>query len=61
MSAFVVQSAELHAEQVLADRLVVTLSPPGAEVFAAALARPAQVNQRLADALARQAGFSWLD
>ena len=61
VSAFVVQAAELHAEQVLADRLVIALGAPAAEVFAAALQRPAQVNDRLADALARPAGFSWLD
>ncbi len=60
VSAFVVQAAELHAEQVLADRLVIALGAPAAEVFAAALQRPAQVNERLADALVRPAGFSWL-
>ncbi|PZS37080.1 MAG: DUF1778 domain-containing protein [Pseudonocardiales bacterium] len=61
VSAFVLQSAELHAEQVLADRLVITLGAPTAEAFATALQRPAQVNERLTAALARPAGFSWLD
>ncbi len=61
VSAFVLQSAELHAEQILADRLVITLGTPAAEAFATALQRPAEVNERLAAALARPAGFSWLD
>ncbi len=61
VTAFVLQSAELHAEQVLADRMVVTLSPAAATAFAAALERPAEVNTRLATALARPATFSWLD
>lgn len=61
VSAFVLQSAELRAEQVLADRLIITLGAPAAEAFATALQQPAQVNDRLAAALARPAGFSWLD
>ena len=61
VSAFVLQSAELRAEQVLADRLIITLGAPAAEAFATALQQPAQVNDRLAAALARPAGFSWLN
>ncbi len=61
VSAFVLQSAELHAEQVLADRAVITLGDTAAQAFATALRRPAEVNERLATALARPAGFSWLD
>lgn len=61
VTAFVLQSAELHAEQVLADRMVITLSPLAAAAFAGALERPAEVNERLATALARPATFSWLD
>lgn len=61
VSAFVLQSAELHAEQILADRMVIALSPEAARKFADALQRPAQVNERLAKVLTRPAGFSWLD
>ena len=61
VSAFVLQSAELHAEQVLADRPVITLDATAAAAFAIALQRPAEVNQRLGAATARPAGFAWLD
>jgi uncharacterized protein (DUF1778 family) len=59
--AFVLQAAEQRAAEVLAERAVVTLSPEAAEVFAEALARPAMVNDRLAEALQRPRTFSWLE
>lgn len=61
VTAFVMQSAELHAEQVLADRRLIALSAPAAAAFTEALQRPAQVNERLAAALQRPVSFSWLD
>lgn len=61
VTAFVLQSAELRAEQILADRTVVTLGPAAAELFSAALNRPAEVNERLAEALDRPSRFTWLD
>ncbi len=61
VTAFVIESAEMHAEQVLADRMIIALSSSAAEVFAEALQQPAQANDRLAAALQRPASFSWLD
>lgn len=61
VSAFMLQSAESRAEEILADRLVITLSPDAAQRFAAALNKPAAVNDRLARALQRPSKFSWLD
>ena len=61
LSAFVLQAAALHAEEVLAERSVVALSPQAAEAFSEALAQPASVNQRLAAALERPREFRWVD
>jgi uncharacterized protein (DUF1778 family) len=61
LSAFVLQAAALHAEEVLAERSVIALSPQAAQAFSEALARPASVNQRLAAALDRSRGFRWVD
>lgn len=61
VSAFVVQSAAVQAASVLADRQVIDLDPAAAQAFTKALEEPATVNKRLADALARPRGFSWLD
>lgn len=61
VSAFVVQAAASRAEEVLAERTSVRLSPEAAEAFNQALARPAQVNERLEQALGRARKFSWLD
>jgi uncharacterized protein (DUF1778 family) len=61
VSSFVLQAAELRAEEVLAERAMITLSPASAKAFAEALARPAAVNERLAEALRRPKKFSWLD
>lgn len=61
VTAFVLQAANRAADDVLAERQTIRLSPDAAAAFAEALDRPAQVNERLAKALQRQAKFSWLD
>ncbi len=61
VSAFVLQAAEMRADQVLLDRETIRLSPRAAAAFANALAEPATVNERLAKALARPRGFTWAD
>lgn len=61
VSAFVVQAAASRAEEVLAERSGVRLSPQAATAFSRALEQPAEVNDRLAQALRRKRAFSWLD
>lgn len=61
VSAFILQAAAARAEEVLAERPSIQLSPHAAAAFAEALARPAQVNERLAAALNRPRNFTWLD
>lgn len=61
LSAFVLQAAHKQADAVLAERDVIHLSPAAAAAFEDALNRPAQVNDRLAQALARPVKFEWLD
>ncbi|MGA9316038.1 MAG: DUF1778 domain-containing protein [Solirubrobacteraceae bacterium] len=61
VSAFVLQAAATRAEEVLAERGSIALSPSAAKAFSEALERPAQVNERLAGALSRPRGFAWLD
>jgi uncharacterized protein (DUF1778 family) len=61
VSAFVVQSAAMRAEEVLAERQTIRLSESAAAAFSHALERPATVNERLADALRRPRKFRWLD
>jgi uncharacterized protein (DUF1778 family) len=61
VSAFVVQAAAHRAEEVLAERSSIRLSPQAAAAFSRALERPAEVNDRLAQALRRRRKFSWLD
>jgi uncharacterized protein (DUF1778 family) len=61
VTAFVLQAANRAADDVLAERQTIHLSPDAATTFAEALSRPAEVNQRLATALKRGAKFSWLD
>jgi uncharacterized protein (DUF1778 family) len=61
LSAFVLQAAAARAEEILAERHTIRLSPGAAEAFEQALQRPAQANQRLADALSRPRKFTWLD
>jgi uncharacterized protein (DUF1778 family) len=61
VSAFVLQAAAFRAEEILAERTSIRLSPEAAAAFSEALERPAEVNERLADALRRKRAFSWLD
>jgi len=61
VSAFVVQSAASRAEQVLAERQLIVLSPSAAAAFSDALERPGEVSQRLGAALRRPRKFRWLD
>ena len=61
VSAFVVQAAASKAEEVLAERSSIRLTPQAAAAFSQALAQPAEVNDRLARALHRKRKFSWLD
>lgn len=61
VSAFVVQSAAMRAEEVLAERQTIRLSESAAVAFTLALEQPATVNDRLADALRRPRKFRWLD
>jgi uncharacterized protein (DUF1778 family) len=61
VSAFVLRAAALRAEEILADRTVIRLSPQGAATLDEALARPAAINERLAAALERPRGFTWVD
>jgi uncharacterized protein (DUF1778 family) len=61
VSAFVVQAAASRAEEILAERSSIRLSPDAAAAFNEALERPADVNERLAQALRRKRTFSWVD
>jgi uncharacterized protein (DUF1778 family) len=61
LSAFVLQAAAARAEEILAERRTIRLSPRAAEAFDEALKQPAQANRRLADALRRPRKFTWLD
>jgi uncharacterized protein (DUF1778 family) len=61
VSAFVLQAAQERAEQVLAERELVRLSPRAAQIFSEALSRPAEVNNQLLDTLQRPMKISWLD
>jgi uncharacterized protein (DUF1778 family) len=61
VSAFVLQAAAARAEEVLAERQRIRLSPEAAAAFGGALAGPSQVNERLAAALERPRKFTWLD
>ena len=61
VSAFVLRAAQIHAEDILAERQVIHLSRRASEVLAEALERPGAVNDRLAAALRRPRKFEWLD
>jgi uncharacterized protein (DUF1778 family) len=61
VSAFVVQAAATKAEEILAERSSIRLSRDAAVAFSEALERPAEVNDRLGQALRRTRRFSWLD
>jgi Protein of unknown function (DUF1778) len=51
----------LKAEEVLAERSGIRLSPQAAAAFSQALEQPVEVNDRLTRALRRERKFSWLD
>ena len=55
LSAFVVHAAAFKAQEVLAERFSIRLCAAAATAFTEALKRPAEVNERLARALASQA------
>jgi uncharacterized protein (DUF1778 family) len=61
VTAFVLQAAKRAADDLLAERQAIHLSPDAAAAFTEALNRPARVNERLAKALRRPGKFSWLD
>lgn len=61
VTAFVLQAARRAADDVLAERQTIHLSPHAAATITEALNRPAQVNERLAAALQRPAKFTWLN
>ena len=61
VSAFVLQAASNAADNVLAERQTIHLSPDAAAAFAEALNHPARVNERLTAALKRPAKFTWFD
>lgn len=61
LPSFVLQAAAQRAEEVLAERATIRLSPTAAAAFTKALSAPPQSNERLADALDRPAGFVWTD
>lgn len=61
VSAFVTQAAAAKAEEVMAERSTIRLSPEVATAFTEALEHPGSVNDRLAAALRRERKFSWLD
>jgi uncharacterized protein (DUF1778 family) len=61
VSAFVLAAAASKAEEVLAERQSIRLTPAAATAFDHALERPGEVNQRLALALRRPHKFRWLD
>lgn len=55
------RGAGVIAEEILAERSSIRLSPDAAAAFNEALERPAAVNERLARALRRERTFSWVD
>ncbi|MDR1428165.1 MAG: DUF1778 domain-containing protein [Bifidobacteriaceae bacterium] len=59
ISSFLLQAAQARADEVLGERL--RLTSEQAEVFLAAMARPAQVNKRLRSTLAAPREFAWID
>jgi uncharacterized protein (DUF1778 family) len=61
VSSFVVQAAASKAEEVLAERSSIRLSPDASTAFSEALEKPAGVNYRLGATLRRTRSFSWLD
>jgi uncharacterized protein (DUF1778 family) len=60
-SAFVLQAGIQRAEEVLAERRLIKLDPTSAQAFAEVMSAPAEVNERLLNALRRPAKVQWLD
>jgi uncharacterized protein (DUF1778 family) len=61
VSAFVLQAAAFRAEEILAERQSIRLTPQAAAAFTEALDAPASINERLVEALDRPRKFTWLD
>lgn len=61
ISSFVVQAAASRAEEVLAQRATIHLSPQAAVEFTRALQRPAEVNAQLLETLSRSRGVRFID
>lgn len=61
VSAFVLSAAAERAEALLAERRTVPLDSEAAAAFAASLASPATVNERLRASLKRARRFTWID
>ncbi len=61
VSAFVLQAAASRAEEVLAERQSIRLTPQAAQAFTEALDGPARVNERLAEVLKQPRKLTWLD
>ncbi len=61
VSAFVLQAAAFRAEEILAERQSIRLTPQAAAAFTEALESPANVNLRLAETQRRPRKFAWLD
>jgi uncharacterized protein (DUF1778 family) len=60
-SAFVLQAGIQRAEEVLAERRLIKLGSASAQAFAEVMSAPAQVNERLLNALQRPTKVRWLD
>ncbi len=61
VSAFVLAAAASKADEIMAERSSIRLSPDAAVAFSEALRAPATVNDRLASAMRHKRSFSWLD
>ena len=55
------QAAASKAEEILPERSSICLTHDAAVAFRDALEDPAEVNNRIADAMRRKRTFSWLD
>lgn len=60
-SAFVLQAGIQRAEEILAERTRISLNAASAKVFAEVMTAPAQVNDRLLEAMRRPTTVQWLD
>ncbi len=59
LTTFVLDAAFAQAEDVLAERALFHLGTAAAAAFIEALERPAEVNDRLAHALAQPSSIDW--